>query len=486
MVVPGRDGRRQHGVEARAVGQPDVGVRRGVVEPPAAGRGEPLGEPTHGRVVAEAHGGQPQPVAVVDPDLVGAVDQHVGDAGLSQQRLERPGAEDVAAERVVHGQHRRVADRSPGRAHRLGHPMRRQVTGRRGQPLAHVVDQARPRSVGHHATSARNSATARPSGRTAMADRSEAEVDGLGEPALLGHLEGHGHPGRRRQVARGHGAAPGRQPQARGVGHRRARSRSVEATPLDRRRRHRPAPGRTAPSARPTRRPPAGRGRGRRASVRAGPPRARRAASTGAASSPTPGAQVSTPTPSRRGTASRSERDPSRPAEAARSSHRTPAVSSRPSSRSSPGPTGSVSTTSDGAGTSPPTCPSAHASVDAPAPPAPPTTPSTSPRPGASSTSANSAPRCDSAAGSSTTRARPQVEGEPEHLRRRRVRDDHDTRPLRWRDRPPPRPAGRRRPPPAAPPTTTPGPRPDRRAPRAGRPPRRRGGPGRRGARDHG
>ena len=105
-----------------------------------------------------------------------------------------------------------------------------------------------------------------------------------------------------------------------------------------------------------------------------------------------PAAHVSTPTPSRRGTASRSERDPSRPAEVARSSHRTPGVSSSPSSRSRPGPTGSVSTTSAGPAC-PPTWPSAHARVDAPAPPAPPTTPITSPRPGASSDVGEAVPR---------------------------------------------------------------------------------------------
>ena len=46
--------RGEHRVEPGAVGQPDVDVGRGVVEPPPAGGGEPLGEAAHGLVVGEA------------------------------------------------------------------------------------------------------------------------------------------------------------------------------------------------------------------------------------------------------------------------------------------------------------------------------------------------------------------------------------------------------------------------------------------------
>ena len=45
--------RREHGVEAGAVRQPQVDVRRGVVEPPTAGGREPLRQPAHGPVVGE-------------------------------------------------------------------------------------------------------------------------------------------------------------------------------------------------------------------------------------------------------------------------------------------------------------------------------------------------------------------------------------------------------------------------------------------------
>src|SRR5918995_378996 len=47
----------------------------------------------------------------LDPDLVGAVDEHVGDVGQPEQVLQRSGPEHVTSEQVVHGQHRRVADR---------------------------------------------------------------------------------------------------------------------------------------------------------------------------------------------------------------------------------------------------------------------------------------------------------------------------------------------------------------------------------------
>ena len=75
-------------------------------------RGQPLGEPAYGLVVGEPDGGRLEAVAAVDVDLVGSVDEHVGDAGLPEQRLERPGAEHVATQRLVDGEHRGVADRA--------------------------------------------------------------------------------------------------------------------------------------------------------------------------------------------------------------------------------------------------------------------------------------------------------------------------------------------------------------------------------------
>ena len=45
--------RRQHGVEAGAVGEPDVDVRTRVVEPAPTERGQPLREPAYGGLVGE-------------------------------------------------------------------------------------------------------------------------------------------------------------------------------------------------------------------------------------------------------------------------------------------------------------------------------------------------------------------------------------------------------------------------------------------------
>ena len=97
-----------------------------------------------------------------------------------------------------------------------------------------------------------------------------------------------------------------------------------------------------------------------------------------------PGGQVSTPRPSRRGTASCNERALSRPVVCCSASQRTPSRCSSPRTRSRPGPSGSRSTTIAEPRRAP-TWPSAQAKVVAPAPPLPPTTPTTRPRLGARS-----------------------------------------------------------------------------------------------------
>ena len=138
--MPGRAIGRQQRVAARAVGQPDVDERAGVVEPPPAERREPLGEPAYGGLVGEPDLGRPQPLTGVDVDAVGAVDHDVGHARQPQQRFERAGAEDVAAQLLVDRQHGRVADGPPGRAQRLGDPVRGELAGPVGQPLADLLD----------------------------------------------------------------------------------------------------------------------------------------------------------------------------------------------------------------------------------------------------------------------------------------------------------------------------------------------------------
>ena len=181
-------------MQAAAVGQPEVDERRRVVEPPPAQRGQPLGQPAYGVVVGEPHRRRLEAVAAVDEDLVRAVDQDVGDAGQPEQRLERPGAEHVAAQRLVDREHGRVADRAAGLAQRLGHPVRGQLAGPVGQPLADPVDDLRLdlRDRGHAATAdgASRPSTSRAARgqRTApRAHRAQPEVERLGQPALVGH-----------------------------------------------------------------------------------------------------------------------------------------------------------------------------------------------------------------------------------------------------------------------------------------------------------
>ena len=180
-----RDG-REHGVQPRAVGEAHVHVRRGVVETPAAARGQPLRQAADRLVVGEADLGGLQARTPVDVDPVGAVDQDVGDARQPQQRLEEAGPEHVAAQRVVDREDRGVADRQPGLPERLGHPRRREVAGPAAEPVPHRLDDAqRQRPRGHAAralgvSDARTSSTARPSGprrdRTGPRPRSRASA----------------------------------------------------------------------------------------------------------------------------------------------------------------------------------------------------------------------------------------------------------------------------------------------------------------------
>ena len=199
----------------------------------------------------------------------------------------------------------------------------------------------------------------------------------------------------------------------------------------------------------------------------------------------TPDAHVSTPTPSRRGTASRSARDPSRPVEVARSSHRTPAVSSRPRSSVESRPDrvgvdhqrGSVSSADLTEGTGQRgRARSTRAADD----------PEDEPTTGRLLDVREECAQVGLGRGQLHDGARPQIQGESEHLGRGRVGDDHDARSLWWRD-------GcqlggevvadhhQRR---AAP--TRRGRRPGHRPPRSGPRPRRRAGPGRRGVGGHG
>ncbi len=304
--------------------EPHVDERAGVVEAPAAEGGQPLRQAAYGGLVGEPDLGWPQPVAGVDVDAVGAVDHHVGDARQPEQRLERPGAEDVAAQRLVDGQHRGVADRAPGGPQRLGDPVggqraRRSASRSRTSSTTATparvgrVDAARPScraaqrgQVGEHA---QRGAAERPARR---AHRPEAEVDGLLEPALVGHLRGHRRPrsaGPRHRRSTRRRAAPA----AAATGSRnRAHSRTAEASPA--------TVGTVSTNTRSQRATSSSTSgstvRGRSITTVSWP---RWAAATALRTANAwrlpcgPGYQVSTPSPSRRGRASRSERPLNRP-----------------------------------------------------------------------------------------------------------------------------------------------------------------------------
>ena len=131
ITVPGRATGASTAWQPGAVGQPHVDVRRGVVEPAPAEAASRWAS----RRTASSSGnrtvGRLEAATAVEVDVVGAVDQHVGDAGRPQQRLERAGADDLAPQRLVDGEHGGVADRPAGLAQRLGDPVRRELAGTR-------------------------------------------------------------------------------------------------------------------------------------------------------------------------------------------------------------------------------------------------------------------------------------------------------------------------------------------------------------------
>jgi hypothetical protein len=102
-----------------------------------------LRQAAYGGVVGEPHGGPLQTVSPVDPDLTGAVDEHVGYALQPQQRLERPGTDHVAAQGVVHGEHGRVPHRAALLAECPGHQLRGQRRSLAGESLPDAVDHLR-------------------------------------------------------------------------------------------------------------------------------------------------------------------------------------------------------------------------------------------------------------------------------------------------------------------------------------------------------
>ena len=82
--------RRQHHVHARAVGQPRVAQRLGLVGAPPERREDPLDHVAQLGLAAEAHVGLRQPAAALDPDRRRPADEQLVDRRIAQQRLERP------------------------------------------------------------------------------------------------------------------------------------------------------------------------------------------------------------------------------------------------------------------------------------------------------------------------------------------------------------------------------------------------------------
>ena len=85
--------RREHDVHARAVGQPGVAQRLGLVGA-AAERGEDaLDHVAQLGLAREPHVGLREPAAALDPHGRGPAHEDLVDAGVAQQRLERPEAD---------------------------------------------------------------------------------------------------------------------------------------------------------------------------------------------------------------------------------------------------------------------------------------------------------------------------------------------------------------------------------------------------------
>ena len=92
---------RQHGMEARAVGEPGVDHRRRAIETQAERRDDPLDDPHDGRGVDLARDAL-DPARAFDEDTVGAVHHDLGDRRIAEQRFERTEPADVVDQLVEH------------------------------------------------------------------------------------------------------------------------------------------------------------------------------------------------------------------------------------------------------------------------------------------------------------------------------------------------------------------------------------------------
>ena len=86
--------RRDDGVDPRAIGQPRIDHRRGLVDPAADAGDDPAYHVEQMRIVLKSHLGQIQFPFALDVNPARPVDQNVADRVVAQQRLQRPQAED--------------------------------------------------------------------------------------------------------------------------------------------------------------------------------------------------------------------------------------------------------------------------------------------------------------------------------------------------------------------------------------------------------
>ena len=123
-------------------------------------------------------------------------------SGVRSSGSSGPAPTHVAAQGLVDREDGRVADRTPGLAQRLGDPVRGELAGVAGEPLADRSTSSgsagiRPRGAAAVDGQLGEHARGRPAERAAAgADRPEAEVDGLGQAALVGHRGEHRDTGR--------------------------------------------------------------------------------------------------------------------------------------------------------------------------------------------------------------------------------------------------------------------------------------------------
>jgi len=90
-------------MEPDTAGQQPVNIRAGVIESSTRDPGQSHRESTDGLLVTHLDADTGEPVTAVDPDAGPRVDQDVGDLWVGQQRLERPGPENLSGKLATCG-----------------------------------------------------------------------------------------------------------------------------------------------------------------------------------------------------------------------------------------------------------------------------------------------------------------------------------------------------------------------------------------------